>query len=113
MTVRTAEVNIRQPSLCRANLGTRRVTGVAACAGKKGDLENSVGTYATDDVAPSLHGEKVIVSNKSSHGVGTGARALTEQVFIWRACVRLRLPSNLPRLGGRAHAAPIADMKVT
>jgi hypothetical protein len=38
---------------------------------KKADLEASTGTYATDDIAPSLHGEKVLVSQKSSHGVGT------------------------------------------
>lgn len=45
------------------------MTTVAPRAVKKADLENSVGS---EHIAPSLHGEKVIVSKKSSHGVGTG-----------------------------------------
>ena len=41
----------------------------------------------TDDIAPSLHGEKVIVSKKSSHGVGTGVLVMTVSSPFYYSCV--------------------------
>ncbi len=60
---------------------------ITSSAGKKGDLEHSVNTVGTDDIAPSLHGEKVIVSKKSSHGVGTGVLVMTVSSPFHYSCV--------------------------
>ena len=85
---------------------------IASRAGKKGDLENSVNTVGTEDIAPSLHGEKVVVSKKSSHGVGTGVVVMT----ITSACSSVIAVAYLPvdnmRCRRRHLACRLAVLKV-
>ena len=97
-TRHTAEVQPLRDFLCSRDACYAFYDHLDPRAVKKADLENSVGS---DNIAPSLHGEKIIVSKKSSHGVGTGVR---RTAYWWhvdcKACVVCVLQAIALAIGG-------------